>query len=137
MNEVYSRYKLPPKTASTAGERTRDTYKWTMNEQGKKELIYDAEIDRQAEIQSFADECDIKNIVARAAFDPNFAQALAAGSKEGTYTDITEYPETIHDLKKMADEAGKTIEDISENLNKQKQEETKQKEEVSKNEPEQ
>lgn len=138
MSKVYSRYNLPPKEASTAGERTRDTYKWTMNEKGEKELKHDADIDRQAEIQSYAEECDIKNIVARAAFDPNFAQALASGAMDGNNVDITNYPENIHELKKMAEKAGKTIEEISTELNKtKKEEEAKPKEEeVKQNEPE-
>lgn len=139
MNKVYSRYNLPPKEASTAGERTRDTYKWTMNEKGEKELKHDADIDRQAEIQSYAEECDIKNIVARAAFDPNFAQALASGAMDGNNIDITDYPENIHELKKMAEKAGKTIEEINAELNKPKKEETaeQKKEEVKQNEQEQ
>lgn len=138
MSKVYSRYNLPPKEASTAGERTRDTYKWTMNEKGEKKLKHDADIDRQAEIQSYAEECDIKNIVARAAFDPNFAQALASGAMDGNNVDITDYPENIHELKKMAEKAGKTIEEINTELNKPKKEETAEpkKEEVKQNESE-
>lgn len=138
MSKVYSRYNLPPKEASTAGERTRDTYKWTMNEKGEKELKRDADIDRQAEIQSYAEECDIKNIVARAAFDPNFAQALASGAMDGNNVDITDYPENIHELKKMAEKAGKTIEEINTKLNKPKKEETAEpkNEEVKQNESE-
>ncbi len=138
MSKVYSRYNLPPKEASTAGERTRDTYKWTMNEKGEKELKHDADIDRQAEIQSYAEECDIKNIVARAAFDPNFAQALASGAMDGSNIDITDYPENIHELKKKAEKAGKTIEEINTELNKTKKEEAAEpkKEEVKQNEPE-
>lgn len=140
MSKVYSRYNLPPKEASTAGERIRDTYKWTMNEKGEKKLIHDADIDRQAEIQSYAEECDIKNIVARAAFDPSFAQALASGTMDGTNVDITDYPENIHELKKMAEKAGKTIEEITEELNKPKQPEQpepeQKKEQVKENESE-
>lgn len=138
MSKVYSRYNLPQKEASTAGERTRDTYKWTMNEKGEKELKRDADIDRQAEIQSYAEECDIKNIVERAAFDPNFAQALASGAMDGSNVDITDYPENIHELKKMAEKAGKTIEEINTELNKPKKEEAAEpkKEEVNQIEPE-
>lgn len=138
MSKVYSRYNLPPKEASTAGERTRDTYKWTINEKGEKKLIHDVDIDRQAEIQSYAEECDIKNIVARAAFDPNFAQALAKGAMDGSNADITDYPENIHELKKMAEKAGKTIEEINTELSKPKKEETAElkKEEVKQDEPE-
>ena len=121
MSKVYSRYDLPPKAASVAGERMRDTYKWTINDKGCKELVHDVDIDRQAEIESYADECDIKNIVARAAFDPTFAKSLAAAAMDGSDVDITNYPDNIHELKKMAEQAGKKIEELNK-ANKAKEE---------------
>lgn len=130
MSKVYSRFDLPEGKPTECGDRMRDTYKWAKKETGEKYLMHDADIDRQAEIESYADECDIKNIVARASFDPVFAQSLAQGST-GQYADITDYPETIHELKRRADAAGKTIEEINEQL-KQKQAEEVKKE----NEPE-
>ena len=132
MSKVYSRYDLPPKAASVAGERMRDTYKWTINDKGEKVLVHDADIDRQAEIESYADECDIKNIVARAAFDPTFAKSLADGAMEGSDVDITNYPDNIHELKKMAEQAEKTIEEMS----KPKKEPERKEEVTSQNEPE-
>jgi hypothetical protein len=138
MSKIYSRFDLPEAKPTECGDRMRDTYKWAKNEKGEKYLMHDADIDRQAEIESYADECDIKNIVARASFDPIFAQSLAQGST-GQYTDITDYPETIHELKRRADAAGKTIEEINEQLQKMQTEEPeeKPKEEVkNENEPE-
>lgn len=119
MSKVYSRFNPPEAKPTESGDRMRDTYKWAKNEEGEKYLIHDADIDRQAEIESYADECDIRNIVARASFDPVFAQSLAQGST-GQYADITDYPENIHELKRKADAAGKTVEEITEKL-KQKQ----------------
>lgn len=137
MSKVYSRFEPPEAKPTECGDRMRDTYKWAKNEAGKKYLMHDADIDRQAEIESYADECEIKNIVARASFDPAFAQSLAQGST-GQYADITNYPETIHELKRRADAADKTVEEINEQL-KQKQaekpKETKE-EEKKENEPE-
>ena len=109
MSKVYSRFDLPEAKATECGDRMRDTYKWAKNEAGEKYLMHDADIDRQAEIESYADECDIKNIVARASFDPVFAQSLAQGCT-GQYADITDYPETIHEQKRRADAASKTEE---------------------------
>lgn len=135
MSKVYSRFNLPEAKPTECGDRMRDTYKWAKNEAGEKYLMHDADIDRQAEIESYADECDIKNIVARASFDPVFAQSLAQGST-GQYTDITDYPETIHELKRMADTANKTVEEINEQL-KQAEKPKEAKEEVkNENEPE-
>lgn len=139
MSKVYSRFDLPKAEPSEPGDKMRDTYKWSKNEKGEEYLQHDADIDRQAEIESYADECDIKNIVARASFDPVFAQNLAQAGTNGSYADITDYPETIHDLKHMADKAGKTIEDITEQLNEKtnkKPEEKPKKEVKNENEPE-
>lgn len=133
MSKYYSRDNRPEKKPTSAGSKIRDTYKWAIDENGKKKLIHDYDEDVQAKIESYADECDIKNIVARAAFDPVFAQAIAETS--GSYVDITDYPETIHDLKRRAEEAGKTIEEIKAELEKPKTEEKKE-EVKNENEPE-
>ena len=135
MSKVYSRFNLPKAKPTESGDRVRDTYKWAKDETGKKYLMHDADIDRQAEIESYADECDIKNIVARASFDPVFAQSLAQGST-GQYADITDYPETIHELKRRADAAGKTVEEINEQLKQKQAEKPKETEKEVKNESE-
>ena len=137
MSKVYSRFDLPEAKPTESGDRMRDTYKWAKNAAGEKYLMHDADIDRQAEIESYADECDIKNIVARASFDPVFAQSLAQGST-GQYADITDYPETIHELKRRADAAGKTVEEINEQLKQKQAEKPKEtrEEEKKENEPE-
>lgn len=135
MNKVYSRFNLPKAKPTESGDRMRDTYKWAKNETGEKYLMHDADIDRQAEIESYADECDIKNIVARASFDPTFAQSLAQGST-GQYVDITDYPETIHELKRQADAAGKTVEEINEQLKQKQAEKPKETQTEVKNESE-
>ena len=127
MSKVYSRFNLPKAEATESGDRMRDTYKWCKDDKGVEYLAHDADVDRQAEIESYANECDIKNIVARAAFDPAFASQIQA--PEGQYTDITDYPETIHDLKRMADNAGQTIEEIRSQLNQPSTEPTEKKEE--------
>lgn len=136
MSKVYSRFDLPEAKPSESGDRMRDTYKWSKDENGEEYLEHDADIDRQAEIESYADECDIKNIVARASFDPIFAQSLAQGATSGEYTDITEYPENIHELKKMAEKAGKTIEEIKNQLSKPEEKPEEKPEVKAENEPE-
>ena len=58
-------------------------------------------IDIQAEIESYSDECDIKNIVRKASFDPQFMQSLSQGALDGTEVDITEWPQNIHEYHRM------------------------------------
>ena len=61
----------------------------------------------QEEIESYADECDIKNIVRKASFDPQFLKNLSEGALNDTYTDITEFPQNIHDNTTDSNRTGK------------------------------
>lgn len=130
MSKVYSRFEHPEKEATNSGNKERELFRWTKDEYGQERLEPDGTEDIQAKIESYADECDIKNIVARAAFDPVFAQSLADGvysDTEQAIADITDYPENIHELKKMADAAGKTIDEIYNQMEAEKQKQTEQK----------
>lgn len=84
-----------------AGNTERKQYQWTKNEKGEMELVETTPIDIQAEIESYADECDIKRIVQKASFDPEFAQALAQGTMTGEEIDISKWPTNIHEYHKM------------------------------------
>lgn len=84
-----------------AGEKYRKQYVWGKDENGDKKLIETEPIDIQAEIESYADECDIKHIVQKASFDPEFAQSLVAGMYTGEEVDITNFPTNIHEYHKM------------------------------------
>ena len=64
-------------------------------------LIETEPIDIQAEIESYADECDIKNIVRKASFDPQFAKSLVDSAKTDEIVDITEWPNNIHEYHAM------------------------------------
>ena len=72
-----------------------------MDEKGQEELQETAPIDIQQEIESYADECDIKSIVRKASFDPQFLKSLSEGALNNTYTDITEWPQNIHEYHSM------------------------------------
>lgn len=86
---------------SNAGEKLRKQYVWGKDEKGNKKLIETEPIDIQAEIESYADECDIKNIVRKASFDPEFAKSLADSAKTNEIMDITEWPTNIHEYHAM------------------------------------
>lgn len=99
MNKRYEEGREPFFSAS--GETLRKQYVWTKNEKNEEVLQETEPIDIQQEIESYADECDIKNIVRKASFDPEFLKSLSQGALEGTEVDITEFPQNIHEYHRM------------------------------------
>lgn len=99
MNKRYEEGRKP--LFSSSGENQRKQYVWAKNKEGKEYLQETESIDIQGEIESYADECDIKNIVRKASFDPQFLQSLSQGALDGTEIDITEWPQNIHEYHKM------------------------------------
>ena len=99
MNKRYEEGRTP--FFSESGEKERKQYVWAKDEEGKEVLQETAPIDIQQEIESYADECDIKNIVRKASFDPEFLKSLSQGALEGTEVDITEFPQNIHEYHRM------------------------------------
>ena len=79
----------------------RKQYVWTKDEKGNEVLQETAPIDIQQEIESYADECDIKNIVRKASFDPQYLKSLSEGAMTGTEIDVTEWPQNIHEYHRM------------------------------------
>lgn len=99
MNKRYEEGRKP--FFSNPGEKLRKQYVWGKDKEGKAKLIETESIDIQAEIESYADECDIKNIVRKASFDPEFAKSLADSAKTNEIADITEWPSNIHEYHAM------------------------------------
>ena len=99
MNKKYEEGRKP--FFSESGETQRKQYVWAETKEGKKYLQETESIDIQAEIESYADECDIKNIVRKASFDPQFMQSLSQGAMDGTEIDVTEWPQNIHEYHQM------------------------------------
>lgn len=102
MNKRYEEGRKP--FFSNPGENERKQYVWAKDESGEEYLQETAPIDIQAEIESYADECDIKNIVRKASFDPEFLKSLSQGAlttEETPVTDITEFPQNIHEYHRM------------------------------------
>lgn len=99
MNKRYEEGRKP--FFSNPGEKMRKQYVWSKDEKGNEKLIETEEIDIQAEIESYADECDIKNIVRKASFDPEFAKSLKDSAKTDEIVDITEWPTNIHEYHAM------------------------------------
>lgn len=99
MNKRYEEGRKP--FFSNPGEKMRKQYVWGKNEKGENKLIETESIDIQAEIESYADECDIKNIVRKASFDPMFAKALMDNATSDEVMDVTEWPTNIHEYHAM------------------------------------
>lgn len=99
MNKRYEEGRKP--FFSESGEKFRKQYVWTKDEQGEEVLQETAPIDIQQEIESYAEECDIKNIVRKASFDPQFLKSLSEGAMTGEEVDITEFPQNIHEYHRM------------------------------------
>mgnify|MGYP001133672577 CR=1 FL=1 len=99
MNKKYEEGRTP--LFSSSGETQRKQYVWAKDKGGKEYLQETESIDIQGEIESYADECDIKNIVRKASFDPQFMQSLSQGALDGTEVDITEWPQNIHEYHRM------------------------------------
>lgn len=102
MNKRYEEGREP--FFSESGEKERKQYVWAKDKNGEKYLQETESIDIQAEIESYASECDIKSIVRKASFDPAFMQSLSQGAlnrEETPITDITEFPQNIHEYHRM------------------------------------
>ena len=87
MNKRYEGGRKP--FFSESGEKLRKQYVWAKDKEGKEYLQETESIDIQAEIESYSDECDIKNIVRKASFDPQFMQSLSQGSLIDTCLNIS------------------------------------------------
>lgn len=97
MNKRYEEGRKP--FFSNPGEKMRKQYIWTKNEKGQEVLQETAPIDIQQEIESYSDECDIKNIVRKASFDPEFLKSLQDSA--GADVDISKWPTNIHEYHQM------------------------------------
>lgn len=107
---------------SNSGDKERKQYQWTKDENGEEELVETTPIDIQAEIESYADECDIKRIVQKASFDPQFAVSLTQGVVNGQDIDISDWPTNIHEYHRMMATAEIKAKELQAEINKPKQE---------------
>lgn len=122
MNKRYEEGRKP--FFSNSGEEFRKQYVWTKDEKEQEVLQETAPINIQQEIESYSDECDIKNIVRKASFDPQFLKSLSEGALNDTYTDITEFPQNIHEYHRMVATAQANAMKLEE-LKKMEEEKTK------------
>lgn len=130
MNKRYEEGREP--FFSKSGEKLQKQYVWTKDEKGQEVLQETAPIDIQQEIESYSDECDIKSIVRKASFDPQFLKSLSEGALNGTEVDITEFPQNIHEYHRMiatAQASAMKLEELQKTATKEPEAEPKAKEE--------
>lgn len=132
MNKRYEEGREP--LFSESGNNMRKQYVWAKNEKGEEYLQETESIDIQQEIESYADECDIKNIIRKASFDPQFLKSLSEGAMNGTEIDITEFPQNIHEYHKMIATAQVKALELKKAI--QQNQQNKNEEGVNQNEPE-
>lgn len=121
MNKRYEEGREP--LFSEVGEILRKQYVWAKNEKGEEYLQETEPIDIQQEIESYADECDIKNIVRKASFDPQFLKSLSEGAMTGMEVDITEFPQNIHEYHRMMATAQAKMMEVQQTIQQSKKEE--------------
>lgn len=97
MNKKYEENR--PEFFTDPGEALKRQYVWAKNEKGEEYLQETEPIDIQQEIESYSDECDIKNIVRKASFDPEFLKTLQDTADADV--DISEWPTNIHEYHRM------------------------------------
>ena len=97
----YTAYNNPRTEFTPTGNGKKKTYHETVDENGKLGLVEDGEKDIYAEIQTYADSCNINSIIQRmAAGDPFIVNQIP-----GDYMDVSEMPTTIAEAQRMITEA--------------------------------
>ena len=80
-----------PRYYTDPGSHEAEIYEMTIDKKGHKALVCTGTKDIWEEMQSYKDECDIKQIVARAAA----GDYEALNQRQGYYGDITDTPATL------------------------------------------
>lgn len=125
MNKNYEEGRKP--FFSNSGEKLKKQYVWAKNEKGEEYLQETQPIDIQQEIESYADECNIKNIVQKASFNPEFLKTLQ--DTAGADVDISNWPTNIHEYHKMmatAEANAKMLEELKKIANEANETEKKE-----------
>lgn len=95
--KVYSRFNPRPNEGTETGNKKAKTYRESISIEGVKNLVMDSEVDTYEAIQAYKDECDIKNIIARAAA----GDETALNQRITEYLDTTTMPRTLAEAQNM------------------------------------
>lgn len=110
--KIYSRFVPRPNQGTETGHRKTKTYRESISVEGVKSLVEDSEIDSYEGIQAYKDECDIKNIIARA----NAGDETALHQRIGEYLDTTIMPKTLAEAQNMVIQAEQEFKKLPMNI---------------------
>ena len=104
MNRVLSRYSFLREEVkpTNPGNRIKDEYKLTYNDDGSKELVVCGKVDVYEMIQSHADSVDVHAIIERCTMTGDMSELYKT---KGFYADLSEFPSTYAEVLKSVAEA--------------------------------
>lgn len=95
--KIYSRFNPRPNEGTETGHKKTKTYRESISVEGVRSLVEESEINSYEAIQAYKDECNIKNIIARA----NAGDETALHQRIGEYLDATIMPKTLAEAQNM------------------------------------
>lgn len=94
--KVYSYFDRPDIIPNNPGNVMEPVFELKVNDKGEQELVKVGETNNREKIQQYKDECDIGQILARAAIDPT-----VLNQREVFYADVTEMPKSLAEAQSM------------------------------------
>lgn len=104
MNRVLGKYKKLRKdvSPSRSGDRLKDEYKLTFNDDGTKEIVAVGKIDVYEMIQSHKDSVDVHAIIERCAVTGDLSELY---KRKGFFADLADFPTNYAEVLKNTAEA--------------------------------
>lgn len=94
--KIYSYFDTPEIIPNNPGNEIEPIFELKVNDKGERELVKVGETNIREKIQQYKDECDIGQILARAAIDPT-----VLNQREVFYADVTEMPKSLAEAQNM------------------------------------
>lgn len=96
--EFYSRGIKPPRTSTPTGEKEVPVFEMRLQKGGGKELVEVGKTNRYEEIQLYAEQCEIENIMRRY----QNGDYTALEKIQGMYGDFTQTPRTLAEAQQLS-----------------------------------
>lgn len=101
-------YDRPETKPCCEGNELEPVFEYKVDDKGEKDLVKVGETNVREKIQEFKDECDVKQILARATVDPSVLH-----QREVFYADVTAMPHSLAEAQQMITEIKKDFEKMS------------------------
>lgn len=104
MNRAFGKYRYLRETVSPtrSGDRIKEEYKLTFNDDGTKELVVVGKIDVYEMIQSHKDSVDVHAIIERCAVTGDLSELY---KRKGFFADLADFPTNYAEVLKNTAEA--------------------------------